>query len=174
VAVVGYALPQKFGQQGWDIAVALLQRDYTPGPRFQFTLQGQGTDRAQALAEVKKGRGASSIWLGGYPAQQVSLAPTEHPDVNVGSMYGTSGQPTCCDFSGNQLSYAFDTRGGESGSPLFFHGLRNQVVAVHTNFNVVDARLMGQGTLLTVAVLEWIARAVKTLQTQPNGAYTVV
>ena len=174
VQISGIAVPAAYpNSPGSDIGVAVLAATYKPGPGFQFNVQGQGNDRAQALNEVKRGKSGSGIWLGGYPAQKVSLAPTEHPDANVGRMYGTSGQPSACDLAKNQLSYAFDTRGGESGSPLFYSNLRNQVITVHTNFDVVDGKLVGQGTLLTDVVTAWIGRALQTLSQAPKKYHVV-
>ncbi len=174
VQIAGVAIPNAYSNaQGWDVGLAVLTAAYKPGPGFQFNLQGQGTYRASALNEVRKAKSGSNIWLGGYPAQKLSLQPSEYPDVNVGSMYGTSGQPTGCDFSKNQLSYAFDTRGGESGSPLFYPPVGWQVIAVHTNFDVVDGKLVGQGTLLTDDSMAWIRRAIQALQQKPNGYHVI-
>lgn len=174
--ITGVAIPEAYAQGtqwGWDIAVAVLAASYEPGPKFQFDPKGQGDYRAQALTQVRHARAGGAIWLGGYPAEKVSLAPTEHPEVKVGWMYGTSGLPTDYNLSVNQLTYEFDTRGGESGSPLFYPGLRYQVIAVHTNFDVVHGKLVGQGTLLTDAVVTWIGRAIEALKQKPKG-YLVV
>ena len=88
-------------------------------------------------------------------------------------MHGTPGHPTGQDVSKNLLTYAFDTRGGESGSPTFHASLRWQVIAVHTNFDVVDGKLVGQGTLLTDDVMAWIGRGIQVLKQNPK-AYHVI
>jgi len=168
VAILAGAVPQSYpGTPGWDIGVARLAGAYTAPHNALFNLDGQGNDRAQGLDLV---RGRQPITLCGYPGAG-PVTPSEHPPVALGHMYAKEGPPSACDFSKNNVQYRFDTRGGESGSPMFNRpNGRYQVVGVHTNWGVADSKQVGEGTLITDLVLAWIKRAVVNL----GGAGTFI
>ena len=85
IQIAGVAIPKAYSNaQGWDVGLAVLSAAYKPGPGFQFNLEGQGTDRASALNELKKGKSGSNVWLGGYPAQKLSLQPSSIPTSTSG------------------------------------------------------------------------------------------
>lgn len=160
--IAAAAVPQLYGQQpGWDIAVARLATPYNPPQGAMFSVTGQGNDRATALHAVKPNQ---PIAIYGYPGAG-PVTPTEHAPVELGHMYAKEGPLFACDFSVNKVQYRFDTRGGESGSPLFNRpNGRCQIVGVHTNWEVADAKQVGGGTLITDQVLAWIGRAINNLQ----------
>jgi V8-like Glu-specific endopeptidase len=96
------------------------------------------------------------------------VTTSEHPAVPLGHQYAKTGPVFDCDFSSNKILYKFDTRGGESGSPLMVQANgRIQLIGVHTNWDVLDAKQVGQGTLLTDSVLGWVEQAINQLETVP-------
>ena len=64
-----------------------------PGPD-SVRSGGPGTDRASALNELKKGKSGSNVWLGGYPAQKLSLQPSSIPTSTSGRCTARPVSPT--------------------------------------------------------------------------------
>ena len=154
VAIGAACIPAKYlAQPGWDIGVARLAAPYNGTSKFFFERPTQGVT-AQAKTPVT---------MAGYPGVVQSVSPSEHPQVAIGHLYGKGGTVYGQDVSKNLLQYRFDTRGGESGAPLYVTGAHWQQVAVHTNWAVVDDQQTGQGTLLTSPVLAWVRGAVQAL-----------
>jgi V8-like Glu-specific endopeptidase len=159
--IAAACIPAKYpGTPGWDIGVARLATPYNGTSGFVFNLRGEGSARADGLRTVQA---KGPVTLAGYPGAVQSLSPTEYPTVGLGHLYGKTGAVYGQDVSRNLIQYRFDTRGGESGSPIFVTGNRWQQVAVHTNWAVVDDQQTGAGTLLTDAVLAWVEQAMQNL-----------
>jgi V8-like Glu-specific endopeptidase len=160
VVITAACIPATYpGTAGWDIGVARLAKVYNGTSGFHFNLDGQGTDRSQALDLVKTKKGMMT--LAGYPGAVTSLLPTEFPQIGIGHLYGKSGGVFDYHFEKNRLAYQFDTRGGESGSPVYVHALRDQQVGVHTHWESDETT--GVATLITSDVLAWVKRAVQNL-----------
>lgn len=171
VNIARAAIPAAYpAAPGSDIGVAQLAGDYNGTFGFLFNLDGQGNDRKGALTSVTQ---KGSITIAGYPAAG-PVSPDMHPDVVLDHQYAKTGPVADYHLGNHSVSYQFDTRGGESGSPLFaMPSGRCQLIGVHTGWDVKNDRQVGEGTLLTDEKLRWVKQAIHQLETAHGGPFVL-
>ena len=162
------AIPAAYPRQpGTDVGIAQLASEHRRPYGFHFNLRGRGRVREGALADLK----GKHVTLAGYPGSGPA-SPAERMPAPLGHQYDKTGPVYECDSSRHAIQYRFDTRGGESGSPLMIQTSgRLRLIGVHTSWTVAYDRQIGEGTLLTAAVRNWLEQAIYSLETMPTETF---
>lgn len=143
LAASKWAYPQAYqdGEDAWDVGLVKLKK---PVAGVTYFFVPQSVNDTKLVDEY--------LTLAGYPGDK------------GGEMWTDLDQVAAVELRTNTVLFTHDTFGGSSGSPLYVYDSVQDVVrqyAIHNSQN--QAFGLRRGLLITTAVHDWIASAVKLL-----------